>query len=1029
MEFSIYSIGSATYLESILNAVAMISGSGSIESLAKVGLLIGTLFLGFQAVFKNQAIPFQQVGVALILYMALYGPTGRAVVEDVYDGTVVVVDNVPIGPLFVGSVVSNIGYKLTKEMEQAFSTPAMTTYGFADPLTTLMKVRGATRNVLAMPSVMGESNAGGDFVRSWTNYIKECTLVGVGRNMTAYGALMRSNSPIDAMRFDSDVYGTEIYEGKTGTGTYYNCSQAHTRLKALSVSAQPGVMDDVSKLAFQKPGKVVTGDDLTTRVDDALRGLNLQVADARAFTMASILLPIFERAPAQKALEDQQSAYAIMLAQAQAQQATQWAAEGSMFTRYVRPFLTFFEGLIYAITPLMAFLLVMGTFGMNLITKYITMLCWMMLWQPMLAIVNLYTNWYTGTVMEGLLATTSTVTDGNALSFEMLKQMLPALDSAIGVAGLMASSVPVISMFLVSGSAFALTSMAQRLGGTDQINEKIVTPDVVKPTEGLATTPYMTNDFVNGTRVTGSENTRGNINIGQSLSSAAQSQKSVAEGASETFTKGLTSAYGKQFEQAKNINEQAAVGRSVANSFGLSNDASYQNSVNELRARGFNQNQIDAVTGSIALGGSVSGGLGLGNMGGKEGADGKAKSGIDFGGSAQINGTTQSSTTRNDGQSSNDVMQAAKAAGLVESISNSLRHENSSSLATSFLGSEKLGLSQSDQETLSRSAQQAISTQKQYTETAGYLQQSGSSLSMTPDAWAGKLIREGKADAVVAEAVNNYGSQMKEAERLFDTVDPSRRSVAAALHTLAKNNDLGVLTSGVSDRDMYTNPRHSGELADQPTSLQHSSFTSLREPAARDLDAETSRAGHSVNEGSFGSRFDSGNAAARDEKQVEAIHDGHNADVNKKAYTFGNRATSDGVFEATRRLEEKGKGLSDLGESVMSGIPQKFMNALSSAAGTRGNIAEYQNEGMRLGLDKDQAHVFAAARTGELNNNDRGAFMEYARHRGFNDNMASGMFDTLVQAGLNDNGSSAVINDIVAINNSEKLDREFVLGR
>lgn len=60
MEFSIYSIGSATYLESILNAVAMISGSGSIESLAKVGLLIGTLFLGFQAVFKNQAIPFQQ---------------------------------------------------------------------------------------------------------------------------------------------------------------------------------------------------------------------------------------------------------------------------------------------------------------------------------------------------------------------------------------------------------------------------------------------------------------------------------------------------------------------------------------------------------------------------------------------------------------------------------------------------------------------------------------------------------------------------------------------------------------------------------------------------------------------------------------------------------------------------------------------------------------------------------------------------------------------------------------------------------
>jgi len=1018
MEFSIYSIGSATYLESILNAVAMISGSGSIESLAKVGLLIGTLFLGFQAVFKNQAIPFQQVGVALILYMALYGPTGRAVVEDVYDGTVVVVDNVPIGPLFVGSVVSNIGYKLTKEMEQAFSTPAMTTYGFADPLTTLMKVRGATRNVLAMPSVMGDSNAGGDFVRSWTNYIKECTLVGVGRNMTAYGALMRSNSPIDAMRFDSDVYGTEIYEGKTGTGTYYNCSQAHTRLKALSVSAQPGVMDDVSKLAFQKPGKVVTGDDLTTRVDDALRGLNLQVADARAFTMASILLPIFERAPAQKALEDQQSAYAIMLAQAQAQQATQWAAEGSMFTRYVRPFLTFFEGLIYAITPLMAFLLVMGTFGMNLITKYITMLCWMMLWQPMLAIVNLYTNWYTGTVMEGLLATTSTVTDGNALSFEMLKQMLPALDSAIGVAGLMASSVPVISMFLVSGSAFALTSMAQRLGGTDQINEKIVTPDVVKPTEGLATTPYMTNDFVNGTRQTGSENTRASINIGQSLSNSAQSQRAVAESASENFAKGLTSTLGKQYEQAKNISEQAQVGRQIASSYGLSNDTNYQQVVNNLRSQNYSQTEIDSMTGSIATGGSASAGLGLGKGMGAE-----------FGGSAQISGTTQKSTTQSDGRTTQSVDSAAKSAGLVEAVSNSLRKENSAGLAQSFLNGEKFAFSQSDQESLSRSAQQAISAQNQYSETAGYLQSAGSSLSMSPDAWAGKLIREGKADAVVAEAVNNYGKEMQEAERMFDTVDLSRRSVAAALATLAKNNDLGVLTSGVSDRDMYTNPKQSGELGNRPSELGHDSFATLQGPEQRDLNAETSRAGNMVSSGNFNERFTSGDKAARNEKAIENIHSANDAKVNSKAYSFGLHARSDAVLEATQRLEEKGTGINNLGESSLGGATQKLVNKAESLMGARGSQEEYHREGVRLGLNDSQATVFALARTGDLDNTHRGTFLKEQMAAGSSAAMAAGMFEELRQAGLNDNGSGATLNDIVTINNINSQEHDLVLHR
>ncbi|EHK69098.1 sex pilus assembly protein [Pseudomonas psychrotolerans L19] len=1027
MEFSIYSVGSATYLESILNAVAMISGSGSIESLAKVGLLIGTLFLGFQAVFKNQTIPFQQVGVALILYMALYGPTGRAVVEDVYDGTVVVVDNVPIGPLFVGSVVSNIGYKLTKEMEQAFSTPAMTTYGFADPLTTLMKVRGATRNVLAMPSVMGDTRAGGDFVRSWMTYIKECTLVGVGRNVAAYGSLMRSNNPVDAMRFESQVYGTEIFEGNTGVGTYYTCSEAHTRLKALSASTQSGIMDDVAKLAFQKPGKTVTGDDVTTRVDDALRGLNLQVADARAFTMASVLLPIFERAPAQKALEDQQGAYAIMLSQAQAQQATQWAAEGSMFTRYVRPFLTFFEGLIYAITPMMAFLLMMGTFGMNLITKYITMLCWMMLWQPMLAIVNLYTNWYTGTVMEGLLATTSSVTDGNALSFEMMKQMMPALDSAIGVAGLMASSVPVISMFLVSGSAFALTSMAQRLGGTDQINEKIVTPDVVKPTEGLATTPYMTNDFVNGTRQTGSETTRGSINIGQSLSNAAQSQKATAESASENFAKSLTSSYGRQMEQAKTLGEQATVGSSFANSFGLTNNASYEKAVGNMRNMGYSQAQTDAVVASLATGGNVSAGLGLGKLGAATGEDGKSKGGVELGGSANIGANMQSSSTRNDSKTASDVMNDARSAGLSEVVSNALRKENSSSVAQNFQNSEKLGVSQADQQSLSKSAQEAISAQKQYSETSSYLQSTGMQLSMSPDAWAGKLQREGKADAVVAEAMNNYGQEFQEAKRMFDTVDPSRRDTAAALHTLAKHNDLGVLTGGTVDRDMYSNPRSGGELGASPTSLAHNEFEGLKGPQVGDLRSETRGAGHSVSSGSFESRYDAGNAAARDHGKIAAEHARRGEIVAGDGQVYANRATSEAGERAEGRLADKGKRVNDMGESVLGGIPQKAMNRAGSVFNAGGTHADYVNEGKRLNLNDAQAEVFAAARMGTVDNNTWGIFRESESKRGYSDEVARGSFDNLVQAGLYDNGSGATLADVVTLNQRDDHGEGFKL--
>lgn len=999
MEFSIYSVGSATYLESILNAVAMISGSGSIESLAKVGLLIGTLFLGFQAVFKNQAIPFQQVGVALILYMALYGPTGRAVVEDVYDGTVVVVDNVPIGPLFVGSVVSNIGYKLTREMEQAFSTPAMTTYGFADPLTTLMKVRGATRNVLAMPSVMGDTRAGGDFVRSWMTYIKECTLVGVGRNVAAYGALMRSNKPVDAMRFESQVYGTEIFEGNTGVGTYYTCSEAHTRLKALSASTQSGIMDDVAKLAFQKSGKTVTGDDVTTRVDDALRGLNLQVADARAFTMASVLLPIFERAPAQKALEDQQGAYAIMLAQAQAQQATQWASEGSMFTRYVRPFLTFFEGLIYAITPMMAFLLVMGTFGMNLITKYITMLCWMMLWQPMLAIVNLYTNWYTGTVMEGLLATTSSVTDGNALSFEMMKQMMPALDSAIGVAGLMASSVPVISMFLVTGSAVAFTSMAQRLGGSDQINEKIVSPDVVTPSAGLQTTPHATSDYDKGLRINGSENQRGTIDISQGLFNTMQSQRAQAEQSSKTFNKQLMSSFAKQFESAKTIGEQAEVGRAMQNAFGLSRNAEFNSGYQSAVNSGLSSTQVDAAIASTTLS-----------------ANGALKAPMGGVGSASVGaeGSTSTSIQTSDSQKLESAVGRVKSSGLGETTRNAIDKTEGYKVAENFQNSERLGVSQSDQESLSRSAQKAISENKQYSETAAYQKSVGMSENMGVDSWAGRAIREGKADSLVNEAMNRYPQDFKEQHALnASMLDPERRDVGAALITLGKHNDLGVLARPPLNHDEYSNIRQ----------LQPREFSDIQRPNSEGVERDTANAGHQVSSGDFAQRHSAGYANASGPAATKAVGDAwksHDRTIEGSGQAYAQRAMHDERAAAEGRLRDKSRDVDNRGESLTN-IAGSAIDRARDWAGLKPQFEAYKASAENLGLQGAQQDVYASAKLGHLDNAEvKQKWDGYVKEKRMDKELAAGMYENIVQAARSNNGNGA-LGDVMTLNRTDDI--------
>lgn len=61
-----------------------------------------------------------------------------------------------------------------------------------------------------------------------------------------------------------------------------------------------------------------------------------------------------------------------------------------MFMTVVRPFLSFFEGFMYSITPVLAFLLVLGGIGISLGVKYILLILWIQLWMPVLSICNLY---------------------------------------------------------------------------------------------------------------------------------------------------------------------------------------------------------------------------------------------------------------------------------------------------------------------------------------------------------------------------------------------------------------------------------------------------------------------------------------------------------------------------------------------------------------------------------------------------------------------------------------------------------------
>ncbi|SQC36703.1 type IV conjugative transfer system protein TraG [Klebsiella pneumoniae] len=73
--FSIHSIGDSAFLEQILIAVSMITGTGDFEKMVSIGLLLGVLMICIQSVFQGaKQINLQQVLVGWILLCLFLRP-------------------------------------------------------------------------------------------------------------------------------------------------------------------------------------------------------------------------------------------------------------------------------------------------------------------------------------------------------------------------------------------------------------------------------------------------------------------------------------------------------------------------------------------------------------------------------------------------------------------------------------------------------------------------------------------------------------------------------------------------------------------------------------------------------------------------------------------------------------------------------------------------------------------------------------------------------------------------------------------
>jgi hypothetical protein len=585
--WDIYSIGDSAYLQQILNAVAMLTGSGDFMVMVKIGFMVGMLVIVFQAIVEGgQGISFQNALIGWVLFSLLYGPTATVNINDVYNGQVRSVANVPYGVAAAGSMISTIGYRLTQLFEQTFSTPTMTSNGFASALQILAKVRQANLDGLSLGQV-NSPNPGDDIYRSWENYVKDCTLVGVDLNQLSLQSIYSQPVPTLALKFDSDNFGTQIHVN--GAVTSPTCTEAWPTL--VQATNTPQFWDGLDSLMMTRldPNNNIITSAVQTEslIDSALTQLNLSSLGARQYMIATVLLPALEDAIVGKSLSEQAFTHAVMARDAVEKRNSIWTAEQSLFFSIVRPLLTFLEGFVYAITPLMAFLIGIGAFGIAVAGKYFLTLIWIQLWMPTLAIINLYINMTASNQLAGLAVAQSMPIP----SFGGIYELDKALQNYLATGAMLSAAVPAISLMLVYGGSVAAVNLARRVEGRAHIDPTVATPSTVANAPVLANAAMYTSDMAGGMVKSGAERMLPTLNLGDNRQIALST--ALASG----------STYQKVMSHAQSVGSQVMASTAESDSMVKSLAAGIKNDVGSV------------VGDTEKLAGELTAGLGAGKLG------------------------------------------------------------------------------------------------------------------------------------------------------------------------------------------------------------------------------------------------------------------------------------------------------------------------------------------------------------------------------------------------------------------------------
>lgn len=471
-----------------------------------------------------------------------------------------VINDVPALAAVPAWLASNFLGVLREKMEDEFTPVTYSAERGADPLGALIRLY---ERKIPTSSFEGADE---DYVRSMNEYMENCFLADQHLDRAAPTTtiadlkkidMSKKNAFIDAIKVDYNGLYTNTYLGNNlrqygeKYGERVTCNTAYDRLR------RP-VNQDENTSSSQELESIINNGEID---DHSVRAAMRMVAGAYSSDNSPYALQanLFLATLAQNGIS--QAGYASeanrMVFEGYTRSVAQKVGEASIFKKFMVPTTTVIETFSFYIAPILMMLAIMGGVGFGYITKYLGLVLYINLF----SFVKVFVDVFTAISVER----TFSDRQGTPLSFDSLPGAMEEVSSFLATSATLTTSIPLLAMFLLYGSAHTLAGAVKSMGG-GSANGNVAAPEVgTVMNGGTAQVGNQTVQFDanSGSAVNGyanqSNNALGELSFSNSLNAAGGSQINASETAAKDASQQVVQSMEKLYQEGvKSIESSGA---------------------------------------------------------------------------------------------------------------------------------------------------------------------------------------------------------------------------------------------------------------------------------------------------------------------------------------------------------------------------------------------------------------------------------------------------------------------------------------